>query len=508
MKKIAIFIAILGIAGVTNAQNINDVVDYGTTMLNGTARYQSMSGAFGALGGDLSALNTNPAGSAVFNNGIITVSGISFNNKAKSTYFGTQHSRSENDIQLNQLGGVMVFNNTRANTNWNKIALAFNYEFLGNGDTELFANGRSDQSVDDFFVNNANGYVLDEVSALPNESFSDAYYNIGSDPNLGYNALQGLLGYEGFLINSIDENDSSNTIYEPNSTYSNINQEYFQSTRNTDSKFTANFATMFNDNLYLGANLNFYNINREKLTWIYEDGFESSSNVQRIYFEDFLKTYGNAFSFNLGAIAKVSDMVRLGATYDSPTWYNLTDELQQYLESDADTGGSIETIILDPRIVFVFPEYKIQLPSKYTGSVALIFGQQGLISFDYSYQDMSKAKLKPSSDPFFSSENNYIQNNLKAVSTYRIGGEYRIERLSLRAGYRFEESPYEDGNTVGDLSGYSLGLGYAFGATKIDLGFSQLQRDYNQQLYSTGLTNTTSLDKEFTNVALSVSFNL
>ena len=32
----------------------------------GSARFQSMGGAFGALGGDLSAININPAGSAVF----------------------------------------------------------------------------------------------------------------------------------------------------------------------------------------------------------------------------------------------------------------------------------------------------------------------------------------------------------------------------------------------------------------------------------------------------------
>ena len=34
---------------------------------NGSARYTAMSGAFGALGGDVSAINVNPAGIAVFN---------------------------------------------------------------------------------------------------------------------------------------------------------------------------------------------------------------------------------------------------------------------------------------------------------------------------------------------------------------------------------------------------------------------------------------------------------
>jgi long-subunit fatty acid transport protein len=51
----------------------------------------------------------------------------------------------------------------------------------------------------------------------------------------------------------------------------------------------------------------------------------------------------------------------------------------------------------------------------------------------------------------------------------RIGAEYKIEKLSLRAGYRIEQSPYKNKTTVGDLTGYSGGLGYNFGSTKIDL---------------------------------------
>ena len=39
-----------------NAQNINDVVRFGLEDIQGTARFQALSGAFGALGGDLSAL--------------------------------------------------------------------------------------------------------------------------------------------------------------------------------------------------------------------------------------------------------------------------------------------------------------------------------------------------------------------------------------------------------------------------------------------------------------------
>ena len=67
MKKIAT-LALTIVALYTNAQNINDALRFSQTDLGGTARFKAMSGAFGALGGDLSAINVNPAGSSIFAN--------------------------------------------------------------------------------------------------------------------------------------------------------------------------------------------------------------------------------------------------------------------------------------------------------------------------------------------------------------------------------------------------------------------------------------------------------
>ena len=50
----------------------------------GTARFESMGGAFGALGGDLSSININPAGSSVYNDNEygITLGVLSKSNKS------------------------------------------------------------------------------------------------------------------------------------------------------------------------------------------------------------------------------------------------------------------------------------------------------------------------------------------------------------------------------------------------------------------------------------------
>ena len=66
MKKY-IFLFALGLtASIAQSQEVSDALLYSQENLNGTARFRAMSGAFGALGGDLSSINVNPAGSAVF----------------------------------------------------------------------------------------------------------------------------------------------------------------------------------------------------------------------------------------------------------------------------------------------------------------------------------------------------------------------------------------------------------------------------------------------------------
>ena len=97
---------------------------------------------------------------------------------------------------------------------------------------------------------------------------------------------------------------------------------------------------------------------------------------------------------------------------------------------------------------------------------------------------------------------------LTVSNTYRFGGEYRYKQVSFRGGYRMEESPYKDDNFYGDLTGYSLGLGYNFGTIKLDVAFDQSNREYNHQLYNVGLTDAATIDSKLTNVTLSLAFNL
>jgi long-subunit fatty acid transport protein len=231
------------------------------------------------------------------------------------------------------------------------------------------------------------------------------------------------------------------------------------------------------------------------------------SGVQRLRFDNDLYTFGTGFSFQAGAIAKVSKEVRFGLAYESPTWYELNDELSQGLASvSADALGELPTVYVNPRVTNVYAPYQLQTPGKWTGSFAYIYGKTGLLSIDYSLKDYSNTQFTPKND--FRTANREMANLLDLSSEIRIGAEYRIKELSLRAGYRMEQSPYKDGKTIGDLTGFSTGFGYNFGGTKLDLTYSHAQRDSQKQMFAVGLTDAAKITSKMNSITMTLSFEL
>ena len=66
MKKLYIALLLGGASLMASAQATFDVLKMSETELSGTSRYMSMAGAFGALGGDASAVTINPGGIGVY----------------------------------------------------------------------------------------------------------------------------------------------------------------------------------------------------------------------------------------------------------------------------------------------------------------------------------------------------------------------------------------------------------------------------------------------------------
>lgn len=488
-----------------NAQNISDALLYSEDEIHGTARFRALSGAFGALGGDMSAVSVNPAGSAIFNSSHASISLSIKNTDNEVNYINGFNSSSNSDVDLNQAGASIVLKNTNQSSNWNKIVISFAYDRTSNYEEDWLAFGINSNSIDSYFLANAQGKRLDEISAFPDETYSEAYADIGAI--YGYEHQQAFLGYESYILEPVDNTDD-NTFYTSNIAPGTFNQDFSYTSNGYNGKFSINFATQYKDNLYLGLNLNSHFIDFDRITYFYESNSNAGSLVNEVGFENILSTIGNGFSFQLGAITKLNENLRLGLTYNSPVWLTISDETSQYISTLRDEAGTLISQTIDPQIINIFDDYKLQTASKLTGSLAYIFGKKGFISFDYSRRDFSNTKFKPTSDLYFSFQNNLIEDNLKTAASYRIGGEYRVDELSFRGGYRMEESPYENNSAIGDLKGYSLGIGYNFGNTRLDLTYDTFERERNYQLFDVGLTDAANVNTDNSNFTLSLSFNL
>ncbi len=508
MKKYQITLLTIMLCFIGKAQTIEDVLRYSTDNTNGSARYSGMSGAFGALGGDLSAINVNPAGSAVFNHSAITATASIFNNENTSTYNGSRSEENSNTADINQFGGVFVLKSNSENSAWKKIVFAVNYDLNSSFKNELRISGNSTYGVDNYFLDNANNSIpeekieLIELKVLDGEYIEDRYLDVGE--YIGYHGQQAFLGYNANIIKG-ENNTDNNTTYNTNLSYTNVRQKVRQETKGYNSKFTVNAAGQLGNTIFIGASLNFHTLSFEKRSYFDEDGYDNTSGASFVNFDNLLLTEGTGFSLNAGIIAKLNNVVRIGASYQSPTWYRLTDENAQAINTDASEKNSTLSFV-NFTTVSVFPDYKIKTPGKINGSLALIFGKNGLLSFDYGFQDMSQATLSPKNDNNFADENNYISNELKEVNSYKIGGEYRVKQLSIRGGYRFEQSPYKNELTVSDLTGYSLGLGYNFNTFRLDLAYRHTEQDYYTQLFAGSDLAKIANDKN--NISLSATFNL
>ncbi len=490
------------------SQNITDAVRYAKDGLDGTARFKALSGAFGALGADLTAIAINPAGGAVYNSSEFATTLNTTINKNESNFNNSYSNDSNTNFNLNQIGTAFVFNT--GSSKWKKFTFGVAYNTVDDYDTEWNAKGTNTNSIAAYFLKYANGLRLDEISAYPEETYTEAYDAIGY--NYGYSNQQAFLGYESFIIEPEDISNNANTVYTSNIAPGSFMQEYYHSTTGYNGKFTLNLATQYKDVLFLGLNINTHFIDFERAKIFREDNSNEESLINRVHFNNYLSTVGSGISLQFGGIYKL-DGFRLGIAYDTPTWFTLQDETSQDIFTKSNVGiptdeDPIYSISINPRVINIYERYKLHTPGKFTGSLAYVFGKSGLISFDYSFKDYGNTKFKPTSDSYFYNQNKEIKNQLTAASTFRFGGEYKIKDFSLRSGYRYEQSPYKNSKTIGDLNGYSFGIGYDFRGFKLDFTFDHSRRKSNNSFYQVGLTDAAKVTNKNSNFTLTALFNL
>ena len=458
MKKIKLFTLIFSFlltSSIVSAQSVGEIARYGYEQLHGSARYQAMGGAFGALGGDLSSISNNPAGSSVFafNEAGATIGVQSFTTDAN--YLNGLSNVEKSSFDISQAGFVLVL--TDPSSKWDKVAFGFNTQTVNNFDKDLYARGINyNRGLEDYFIENAGGISYDTFDFYNNAD--DEYAFLGN--RFGYAAQQAYMGLYTYTIN---HDDDYNIYIADGLVGGGIDQIHENNTSGRQQLYTLNFSGRYLQKLSIGFNVNIYAVDYAEYKATSDKYLDTTSRLDQVDLQRDLNTFGTGVSFQFGAIFKPTDILRLGASYTSPTYYELEDEYTEGLETYyVDSTGATQRAAIYPNIVNLNGPYKIKTAGKIQGSAALVLGKQGLLSVDYGKKTYGASSVTLPYAADSNALNNEISDVLEDATYLRIGGEGRICDLSLRAGYWQEGSPYKNKEVIDNFSGYSLGLGVRF----------------------------------------------
>lgn len=460
MKKILLTAICLAIGTVSFSQSLGYqdlALLFSNNQQQGTARFMAMGGAFGALGGDVSALTINPAGLTVFNKSVLTGTLNSRTTQISSRYYGSELTTQDEFINLSQLGTVLVFD-TSYSSDWNKFALGFNYRITNDFNSNFLASGNSGVATFTQFPLDTNN-PPNQYDIAENQFFNNRYNGEISEMNVGFSAVH-------------------------------------------------------QNKLHIGLGLNFYDLNFVQQATLSERNRDLAGNTleANLYQENF--TTGIGFSANFGFIYKAHQNLRFGLSYQTPTWYSEIIEETNIVNNDGYFGDTQITVsndnsIYDNTVGGFLPVqdlfYRLRTPGQLTTSAALIVGKFGLISIDYSTRFFQSMRL---SNDNFTAENQFFQNELRNTSNLNIGTEWRFDRFSIRGGYRYAQSPDRLALDSDDFKSYSFGAGYNFGNFRVDFSYSDSNQTSVYNFYPGFNVNSANLTTDNRIISGSITINL
>lgn len=413
------------------AQNDIDAMRYSQLTFGGTARFASMAGSMGALGGDISTLSFNPAGIAVFRKNELSITPSIFSQSTTSTFNNTQDAARKLNFNFGNIGIVASFDRSERGNGWENVNFGFGYNRTNNFHNRMSIQGNNNSSsLLDTYVARANGH-----SASDFDQFSTG------------------LAWNTWLINP-DTNTSSYSYTHVIPNYGQVQKKSVE-TRGSMGETFVSFGGNYKNIVLLGATIGFTNARYVEES-VYEevDQADTIANFKSFTYTQDLTARGNGFNLKLGAIVKPTDWLRLGASIHTPTTFSFSDNYSSTMRSNLETV-SYDTI--SPKGLF---DYRITTPFRAMGSVGFIIGKNALINADYEYVDYTYAQLN-SSPNVFSDVNKTIREKYTATGNLRVGGEVRFDPFSLRAGYALYGSPYaKDENVNAFRTSYTFGVGY------------------------------------------------
>ncbi len=437
---------------VATAQSAGDVLRLSQYYTGGTARSVGMGGAFGALGGDLSVLSTNPAGLGVYRGSEFTFTpALNFNNTSAlldQTTFNEKAFR----FNISNLGYVYTWNFYKSK-GFQSLSLGLAYNRLSDFTSDAYVDVRAGNSQLDEFVWRANKGLYDPFY----EGLAEATLAIWEDDEYG-----------GEYINDY--------IYNGNR----YNQQMVRSIgyRGGIGEYAISLGTNISNTLYLGFTWGIHDVNYEEF-YTHEEFPHFREYLDSYYFDSNFQIYGWGMNAKLGLIYRPIQALRLGLAVHTPTGYWLTSEfatdMATYFTSPpAETGTA--TSYWEPSSVEV-SDFRASTPWRYMASAAAVIGKIGLISLDAEYVNYSKNELLPNKD--FKALNDDVSNIYQGALNLKAGTEILLGPIYLRGGFAYYGSPYKDDLAIFSdevknkpTFSYSGGAGFRTGSFYMDAAYS------------------------------------
>jgi hypothetical protein len=485
MKKITYILSTLLILSASLfAQSEVDALRFSREDLHGTARAMSMGGAFGALGGDQTAISINPAGIAVYRSSEVVGT---LNLSQERSGAGSQDAY-KTRFDMDNLGFVGYF--PLRNDVIPLVNFGFSYNRLKSFDKNISAIGPAASTLIDYIADRSAG--INPIDLEMGDNLPDPFE---TQPWLS------VLGYNSYLINPVYHPEEDRYSYEPvNTSGETAIGEIRTKERGQIDNYDFTVGTTINHVLNLGLSLSIKDINYSLASSYLED-FEDGGYT----LTNWLTTRGAGVSAKFGAIYRPVSFLRIGVAYHTPTWYALTETYEAQI--DDDMGAYVTDPDYEPAVTYskVFTnDYDLKTPGKFVASIAGVFGDNFIASMDYELVNYSKMKLSlPSGslqDPdWYDIDNEYIAMDFRPASTVKTGVEYRFTpRFYGRLGYAWMQNPYEPkfidngnaavagSNTIyrmeGDTHYFTGGLGYRF-SRNFFIDFAMVYKTQTDDLY-------------------------
>ena len=457
-KVLLSVVAIVATTVELHAQYSADALRFSQTQSSSTARFKAI-GAQTGVGGDLSSIGSNPAGIGLFTKSEFSITPEFNSYNADALYLGKNTIGKKDQIGLAH--AAVVWNSTvskpkgaKLNEGW----ISYNYGIGYNrrksfGDNILFSGTNTQTSIADYYAQLATT-------------------NYGAPNSLPTGSLE-RMAYDNYLIGY----DKSNGQYFPETDVNNVQTKNDLRT-GSQGEFNFAFGANYSNQFYIGASIGIANINYTSNSNYKEKGFNvTENNNYDMSFRQYQITKGSGINAKLGAIYRPIPTVRLGATIESPTWYTINDSYSEVLDTKYGKN-KVDSQFLNKDETYDFV-YNLRTPLKISGGIGLFINNQGFISADVDYVDYSTinfSKAPNYDDPDVILDNNReILNNYKSAINYRLGAEYKIEKLMLRAGYGVQGNPYKAlDNDKFKISTYSAGIGYRINNIYVDMTYQQM----------------------------------